>query len=124
MPVYDYLCAQCGPITALRPMSAHSEPIECPVCKQEAPRAFLQAPNMSTLSTSDRTAHQRNETSRHSPVHSTKSDREDGAKERRKRHPAGCSCCSSSKNSFRSSAVYKADGSKTFPSKRPWMISH
>ena len=124
MPVYNYLCVSCGPITALRPMSQHAEPIECPACKQLAPRAILQAPNMSGLSPSDRTAHERNETARHNPHHSTKSDREDRAKDKRKRHPAGCACCSGSTGNFRSSAVYKADGSKTFPSKRPWMISH
>ncbi|PVB59869.1 zinc ribbon domain-containing protein [Labrenzia sp. 011] len=124
MPVYDYLCASCGPITAQRPMSAHADPIKCPACSQEAPRALLRAPNMPGLSTELRTAHERNETARHNPAFSTKSGREDRAKEARKRHPSGCSCCSGSKGNFRSSAVYKADGSKTFPSKRPWMISH
>ncbi len=124
MPTYDYLCASCGPISANRPMSAHADPIECPICKAEAPRAILQPPHMSGLSPSDRAAHQRNETSRHNPKFSTKSDRDDSARENRKRHPSGCSCCSGSKGNFRSSAVYKADGSKTFPSKRPWMIGH
>ncbi|WP_299475423.1 zinc ribbon domain-containing protein [uncultured Roseibium sp.] len=124
MPVYDYLCATCGPISARRPMSEHDAPITCPACKGEAPRAILQAPNMSGLSPSDRQAHQRNEAAQHNPKFSTKSEREDVSRETRKRHPAGCSCCSGSKGNFRSSAVYKADGSKTFPSKRPWMISH
>lgn len=124
MPVYDYLCQSCGPITALRPMSAHADPIDCPVCRQEAPRALLQAPHMSGLSTSDRTAHARNEMARHAPQVSSKASREDQARDRSRKHPSGCSCCSGSKGNFRSSAVYKADGSKTFPSKRPWMISH
>jgi putative FmdB family regulatory protein len=124
MPVYDYLCTSCGPITAQRPMSAHADPIECPACGQEAPRALLRAPNMPGLSTEQRSAFERNETARHNPVFSTRSGREDRSKDARKRHPAGCSCCSGSKGNFRSSAVYKADGSKTFPSKRPWMISH
>lgn len=124
MPTYDYLCASCGPISANRPMSAHADPIECPACKAQAPRAILQAPHMSGLSASERTAHQRNESARHSPKFSTKSDREDSARENRKRHPAGCSCCSGSSGNIRSSAVYRPDGSKTFPSKRPWMISH
>ncbi|MBN9671952.1 FmdB family zinc ribbon protein [Roseibium aggregatum] len=124
MPVYDYLCTSCGPITASRPMSAHADPIECPACKQEAPRAILQAPHMSGLSPDSRNAHERNETARHAPKFSTKADREDRARETKKRHPAGCSCCSGTKGNFRSSAVYRPDGSKTFPSKRPWMISH
>jgi hypothetical protein len=37
-----------------------------------------------------------------------------------KRHGAGCSCCSTGK----SNAVKAPDGSKMFPTKRPWMISH
>lgn len=124
MPVYDYLCASCGPITALRPMSASADPICCPACKQDAPRALLQAPNMSGLSSERRSAFERNEKSRHAPKVSTKDSRAAEAADRRKsRHPSGCSCCSSSSKS-RSSAVFMADGSKVFPSKRPWMISH
>lgn len=124
MPVYDYLCPSCGPITALRPMSAHADPIECPTCKTDAPRAFLQAPHMSGMSADRRQAFETNEKARHEPGFSTKASREAKAAEKgKKRHPAGCSCCSGSGN-FRSSAVYHADGSKTFPSKRPWMISH
>ncbi|WP_417669243.1 zinc ribbon domain-containing protein [Roseibium sp.] len=122
MPVYDYLCAKCGPITALRPMSAHGDPIECPACKQEAPRAFLQAPHVSGLSHDRRQAFERNEKSRHAPKLSTRDSREAGAAGRKK-HPSGCSCCSGISSS-RSGTVFTADGGKLFPSKRPWMISH
>jgi len=36
-------------------------------------------------------------------------------------HPAGCGCCAGAK---RGATVTAQDGSKAFPSKRPWMISH
>ena len=40
----------------------------------------------------------------------------------RMRHPAGCGCCSPS--SRKTPTVTAANGAKTFPNKRPWMISH
>ncbi|MEP4033230.1 zinc ribbon domain-containing protein [Roseibium polysiphoniae] len=124
MPVYDYICESCGPITALRPMSAHADPICCPACKQEAPRAFLQAPHMSGLSSDRRSAFERNEKSQHAPQVSTRDSRESDARDSRKRrHPIGCACCSGG-STARSRAVFTADGAKVFPSKRPWMISH
>lgn len=122
MPVYDYLCPECGPITAFRSMADHDKTLCCPVCSSEAPRAFLQAPNLSCMPGSSLKAHERNETAQNAPVYSSKDRREVEAREGSKAaHPAGCSCCS---GGFRSSAVYRPDGSKTFPSKRPWMISH
>lgn len=123
MPVYDYLCEDCGPIRALRPMSAHADPISCPACKQEAPRAILQAPHMSGLSTERRTALETNERARHEPRLSTRDSRATAAEGRKKRHPSGCSCCSGI-STGKSGTVFTADGGKTFPSKRPWMISH
>jgi hypothetical protein len=57
-----------------------------------------------------RNAHATNERSAHAP----KSSKSLG-------HGSGCSCCSGKKPS---KAIYRADGGKTFPSARPWMISH
>jgi hypothetical protein len=37
-------------------------------------------------------------------------------------HGPGCACCGGGKSKSR--AVTGADGSKTFPADRPWMISH
>ncbi|MEJ8472803.1 hypothetical protein [Roseibium algae] len=80
---------------------------------------------MSGLSAERRSAFERNEKSQHAPNFSTKDSRADEVEDnRKKRHPSNCSCCSGDKSSIRSSAVYMADGSKVFPSKRPWMISH
>lgn len=110
MPFYDYECDECGPFTALRPMALSGEPCACPDCGGQAPRAFLRAPNFALMDTSTRSAHATNEKARHEPKVASKSG-----------HGPGCSCCS---GKGKSKAVYRADGSKTFPSMRPWQISH
>ena len=35
MPVYDYLCARCGPFTEMRPMAECDLPHKCPECGEE-----------------------------------------------------------------------------------------
>lgn len=112
MPVYEYECRDCGSFQAVRPMSEYSEPCACPACGSSAPRALLTAPGLTSMDSSLRLAHATNERSAHEPHLSSKQGRA---------HGPGCSCCSGGK---KSSAVYRPDGSKTFPSKRPWMISH
>lgn len=114
MPVYDYMCESCGAFTALRPMAKSAEPCGCPDCGVPAARAFLSFPNIGGMDPARRNAFETNERSAHAPKRSSKAEREAGA------HAPGCSCCSGGK----SRAVYTRDGAKTFPSKRPWMISH
>jgi hypothetical protein len=36
------------------------------------------------------------------------------------KHAPGCGCCSGKSKT----GILRADGAKTFPSARPWMISH
>ena len=113
MPTYEYLCPHCGPFTDLQPMSRSAEPSCCPDCGRPAPRAILTAPRFSLLAGSTRRAIETNERSANAPRSSADSGR----------HGAGCACCSGT-SSLRSAAVKTKDGSKTFPTKRPWMISH
>ena len=40
MPIYTYLCAECGPFTELAPMSESALPAFCPVCGEAAPRTM------------------------------------------------------------------------------------
>lgn len=110
MPNYDYQCDTCGPFTENRPMALYSAPCDCPECGEPSARAFLRAPNFAMMDSSTRTAMSVNEKSRHEPKTS-----------KSLAHGPGCSCCSGKK---KSKAVYRADGSKTFPSARPWQISH
>lgn len=109
MPIYDYDCETCGPFEALRPMADFAEPCDCPECTKPAPRVLLSAPNVSMVSTESRHAHHTNERSADSPKKSS--------------HGPGCSCCGGGK-SKNSGTLYRPDGSKSFPAKRPWMISH
>jgi len=111
MPLYEYACGDCGGFTASNPMSQYREPQPCPACGLLADRALLSAPALATMSAAKRSAHATNERSAHMP----RTSAEPGA-----RHGAGCSCCSTGK----SNVVTAPDGSKAFPTKRPWMISH
>ena len=85
MPVYAYLCAECGPFTAMRPMAECEMPSECPACAGTASRVLLTAPHCSTLSTERRVAHATNERSVHAPKTLSQAK---GA------HAAGCAYCS------------------------------
>ncbi|MGO9400797.1 MAG: FmdB family zinc ribbon protein [Xanthobacteraceae bacterium] len=115
MPVYDYLCVRCGPFTEMRPMIESDLPHACPECGQEAPRAFLTAPYFATMSAERRLAHATNERSASAPRTLSGSA-----------HGNGCGCCSA--RGLRSSAQRRAGtsraGGKSFPKRRPWMLSH
>jgi putative FmdB family regulatory protein len=112
MPVYEYMCKKCGPFTAIRPMAEFEKPHECPDCGRDAPRVLLTAPRMSLMASDIRTAHATNEKSAHAPKSS-------------KAHGAGCSCCSGKSVGGSKRLVKQGrDGSKSFPTARPWMISH
>jgi len=114
MPVYDYLCGDCGPFTEMRPMAECEKPCECPHCRRDAPRAYLTAPNFFGMAPERRLAHATNERSANAP--STLSSL-------KRNHGAGCACCSGKSKSSRPVAKGR-DGSKSFPGSRPWMISH
>jgi putative FmdB family regulatory protein len=112
MPLYEYLCDDCGPFADSRPMAEYNDPQACPECRAISPRALLTAPRLACLSTTTRTAFAANERSAHAP------QTLDAYKAK---HGPGCGCCSSRKGR----AVNKTkSGAKTFPTARPWMISH
>ena len=109
MPVYEYLCPACGPFTDMRPMSAYAAPCDCPDCGTSAERAFFTVPAVLGMDSANRIAHATKEKSRHEPTKSASG-----------KHAPGCGCCSGKSRA----GVFRADGGKTFPSARPWMISH
>ncbi len=111
MPVYDYECAECGVFTALRPMADYDKPCDCPDCGTVSSRVMLSVPYVSGVSKATRVAHETNERSADSPTRLSKVG-----------HGSNCSCCSGRKLS--SKTRKGADGSKSFPAARPWMISH
>lgn len=109
MPVYDYDCVKCGRFTAMRPMARSAHPLECPDCGTPAPRAFFTAPAIAGMDAGRRNAIATNERSANEPRQS-------------KAHGAGCGCCSGS--TPKPGIGGTADGAKSFPKARPWMISH
>lgn len=107
MPIYDYLCADCGPFQALGKVSTFDAPCSCPTCGAESPRGAVAAPQLSRLDSGRRSAHAVNERASHAPKLSRDVDpRMKG------------------KRITRSKARTGADGSKSLVNNRPWMLSH
>lgn len=115
MPVYEYLCEACGPFTELRPMAQCEDPSDCPACGDSAPRVILTAPRLAGMPAERLTAHGINERSAHEPAVT--------GSERAHRHSASCGCGAKAKSGAAKSAAGRV-AAKSFPSKRPWMISH
>jgi putative FmdB family regulatory protein len=113
MPTYDYACEHCGGFEALRPLALRQEPVACPHCDRASPRVLVAMPRLGCLSGTRRQAMEINERAQHAPQSS--------GSYQRMRHPAGCGCCTPGR---RSATVTTPSGAKTFPAKRPWMISH
>jgi putative FmdB family regulatory protein len=107
MPIYDYLCGECGPFSESKPMSAFKDPCDCPVCGQSSERAILQAPFIAGMDSTKRKSISVNERSANEPRSSAS-------------HGSSCGCCKPLSNK----TAKAADGTKSFPSARPWMISH
>ncbi|HTV30669.1 MAG TPA: zinc ribbon domain-containing protein [Xanthobacteraceae bacterium] len=117
MPVYDYLCEQCGPFTRMRSMAESDLAHECPTCGKHAPRAFLTAPYFAAMSAERRLAYATNERSGSAPsVLSTL----------KQAHGAGCRCCSGKMLGPDKHLPGRSSRAttKSFPTRRPWMISH
>ncbi len=117
MPTYDYDCPDCGGFDAFRSLAQRNEPVECPACGARSQRVLASAPRLSAMAAGTRRAFETNERAAHEP----RSSRDGTGGYGRLRHPAGCGCCSSG---IRSATVRAPSGAKTFPTKRPWMISH
>lgn len=118
MPLYDYKCAQHGVFQELVTMDAFDKPCACPQCGTLSPRVILLPPEILAMAKERRKAFETNEKARHEPVFS---NREIRAEAHKNIHAPGCGCHQQKK---KSNLIYMADGSKVFPSMRPWMISH
>ncbi|ORE98413.1 zinc ribbon domain-containing protein [Aurantimonas sp. 22II-16-19i] len=114
MPFYDYACADCGTFTSLRPMAQAADPCACPQCGDSARRVILTAPRLATMDAGRRSAFATNERSANAPK--LASQGHGGG------HGAGCGCCAPSRP--KAAAATAAGAAKSFPGKRPWMISH
>ncbi|MGX4772385.1 FmdB family zinc ribbon protein [Bradyrhizobium guangdongense] len=115
MPVYEYLCHDCGPFTDMRPMAECDEPQACPRCEIESPRVILTAPAFSCMPADRRKAHATNEQSRHAPK---------TLDQYKAAHGPGCGCCGSGPKKPGRLVTKSRSGAVGFPTARPWMISH
>lgn len=135
MPVYDYKCADHGLFNELASMDKAHLPCACPQCGKLSARVVMIPPEILAMAPEKRKAKARNEQAIHSPRRSTVDSRAEAAdrqqyalKHGHKQGHKGCGCGAETGNPDRSAlrqkAIYLPDGSKVFPSQRPWMISH
>ena len=113
MPVYEYLCNDCGPFKDMRPMAECDDPQDCPQCESESPRVILTAPAFFCMPSDKRKAAATNERSSNAPKTSA---------EYKAAHGPGCGCCAGKKPSRL--VKQTPGGARSFPTARPWMISH
>lgn len=66
MPLYNYMCEECGPFKEWQSMAKCTEPSICTECGAESQRA-VSAPGLSLISANTRMAHFRNEKSADKP---------------------------------------------------------
>lgn len=126
MPLYDYKCPTHGVFQELARMADHDKPCQCPHCGTNSPRVITLPPQLLQMLKEKKAAMERNEQAQHEPRVLTPAQyREEEAEKKARathkhRHHSGCGCNSGRKSKL----FYTADGSKMFPSMRPWMISH
>jgi putative FmdB family regulatory protein len=137
MPTYDYVCHNCGEFEAIRNMGERNQDCACPHCGDAAPRAILHAPRLAVMSSSSRFAMATNERASNAPRSSRDGSRDGvldgslgGARGERAgsygrlKHPSSCSCCATRKSAVADIKNTSPLAAKSFPGRRPWMISH
>jgi len=113
MPFYDYCCGEHGVFEGLATVAECVEPQPCPACGAPAARVIAAAPALLDMAPALRDAFARNERSCHEPrLHLGDAAAPD--------HRCGAGAASSPGRK----AILLADGSRVFPSRRPWMIGH
>jgi putative FmdB family regulatory protein len=128
MPVYDYKCASHGLFHDLATMENSARPARCPKCGGASPRVIMIPPAILDMAPDKKAAGNRNEKARHEPLVSATDSRQEARERERHRHDnrlKGCGCHTEREQSaLKQQVVLLPDGSKVFPSQRPWMISH
>lgn len=67
MPIYDFVCEDCGPFEQRRSFTEAGEPMACPSCEKEARRVFSM-PNTRSMPVALSGAMNRAEKSAHEPA--------------------------------------------------------
>jgi putative FmdB family regulatory protein len=112
MPVYDFLCQECGVFPVMSSIANRDISRTCPMCQGPIARV-ISAPSLALMSTDRRTAYTTNERAEYAP--SLSSDIQ------ARSHRLGCACCSNGKVSL---AGGRSADKKGTSNGRPWMLSH
>lgn len=115
MPLYTYLCQDCGEFSAWQPMSRSQDPSACPDCGDPAARAVC-APSLALMPHNNRVAHSRNERAAHEPMVMTKDQLQRSGRKR-----AGLPGCHHGRGHAHG---HQHGGLQVHKSDRPWMIGH
>jgi putative FmdB family regulatory protein len=130
MPLYDYNCREHGLFHELATMAQSGDPCLCPKCGTLSARVVVIPPQVLAMVAERRKAFEINEKAQHEPglLSATgwvKPDKKSATVKN------NCRCGTSHsletrrpKGKLQQQLLYLPDGSKTFPSQRPWMISH
>ena len=108
MPLYEFVCQNCGPFTALRNLALSSQPAACPTCGTLSPKVFPLI-HLRAMRPESRIAHERNERSMHAP------------------HVCGSGCSpthAKPKSRAKKSSEKPTLQYSTKPYSRPWMLGH
>lgn len=143
MPLYDYKCKEHGFFHQLATMAESASPKPCPECQTLSARIIMIPPEILAMAPNQKKAAEANEKAMHEPTISTVDTRMEDADRKAFELRKSCGCHHHSNNpqvnqklkqlrdlvnpsqsSLKQQALFLADGSKIFPSQRPWMISH
>lgn len=134
MPLYDYKCREHGLFQELASMDKAGEPCQCPSCGDLSARVVIIPPQILAMAQERKKRFEINEKAQHEPIVVNASNNLsilNGNHLKSSRHPDKCNCGSThplqlkpTKGKLQQQLVYLPDGSKIFPSQRPWMISH
>jgi putative FmdB family regulatory protein len=108
MPLYTFDCARCGTFDALTTIAKRNDARACPQCGTATMRNAVTAAALACMPRHVRGAAEINERNQHEPRHSSQ-------------HHHGATAQCKPRSGGGDVARAKA---KTFPQKRPWMISH
>lgn len=130
MPLYDYKCREHGLFHELATMTQSGDPCPCPTCGTLSARVVVIPPQVLAMVAERRKAFEINEKAQHEPGLLSATDWAEQDKGAGKTK-GNCGCGSvhalesrRPKSKLQQQLLYLPDGSKTFPSQRPWMISH
>ncbi|GAB1260215.1 FmdB family zinc ribbon protein [Aurantivibrio plasticivorans] len=141
MPLYDYKCKDHGVFHQLATMADSGKPQACPTCGVASGRIIMIPPEVLAMAPEKRKAMEKNDRARHEPHFSTTDSRAEEA-EKKAFELKRSGCCghrasgahhrgkpqiigaAPDQSNLKQQVIYLADGSKVFPSQRPWMISH